>query len=69
MLEKQPDMAVVAEAADGRDSIRMAEEQSPDVVIMVIALPNLIGIEASRRILASNPRTSVFMLSIGAAWP
>src|SRR5690348_7898623 len=34
LLEKQPDMAVVGEAADGRDSIRLAEEQSPDVVIM-----------------------------------
>src|SRR5579864_5033242 len=64
LLEKQPDMAVVAEAADGRDSIRMAEEQTPDVVIMDIAMPNLNGIEATRRILAANPRTAVVMLSM-----
>ena len=64
LLEKQPDMAVVAEAADGRDSIRLAEEQSPDVVIMDIAMPNLNGIEATRRILAANPRTAVLMLSM-----
>ena len=64
LLEKQPDMAVVAEAADGRDSIRMAEEQAPDVVIMDIAMPNLNGIEATRRILAANPRTAVVMLSM-----
>ena len=64
LLEKQPDMAVVAEAADGRDSIRLAEEQSPDVVIMDIGMPNLNGIEATRRILAANPRTAVLMLSM-----
>ena len=64
LLEKQPDMAVVGEAADGRDSIRLAEEQSPDVVIMDIGMPNLNGIEATRRIMAANPRTAVLMLSM-----
>ncbi|HEY1239203.1 MAG TPA: response regulator transcription factor [Bryobacteraceae bacterium] len=64
LLEKQPDMAVVGEAADGRDSIRLAGEQSPDVVIMDIGMPNLNGIEATRRILAANPRTAVLMLSM-----
>ena len=64
LLEKQPDMSVVAEAADGRDSIRMAEEQAPDVVVMDIAMPNLNGIEATRRILAANPHTAVIMLSM-----
>ena len=64
LLEKQPDMAVVAEAADGRDSIRLAEEQLPDVVIMDIGMPNLNGIEAARRILAANPRTAIVMLSM-----
>lgn len=64
LLEKQPDMTVVGEAADGRDSIRLAEEQSPDVVIMDIGMPNLNGIEATRRILAVNPGTAVLMLSM-----
>ena len=64
LLEKQPDMSVVGEAADGRDSIRLAEEHSPDVVIMDIGMPNLNGIEATRRILAANPRTNVVMLSM-----
>jgi two-component system, NarL family, response regulator NreC len=64
LLEKQPDMTVVAEASDGRDSIRLAEEQSPDVVVMDIGMPSLSGIEATRRILAANPRTAVVMLSM-----
>ena len=64
LLEKQPDMTVVAEASDGRDSIRLAEEQSPDVVVMDIGMPSLNGIEATRRIQAANPRTAVVMLSM-----
>ena len=64
LLEKQPDMTVVAEASDGRDSIHLAEEQSPDVVVMDIGMPSLNGIEATRRILAANPRTAVVMLSM-----
>lgn len=64
LLEKQPDMTVVAEASDGRDCIRLAEEQSPDVVVMDIGMPSLNGIEATRRILAANPRTAVVMLSM-----
>ena len=64
LLEKQPDMTVVAEAADGRDSIRLAEEQSPDVIVMDIAMPNLNGIEATRRIIAAQPRTAIVILSM-----
>ena len=64
LLEKQPDMAVIAEAADGRDCVRLAEEQSPDVVIMDIAMPNMNGIEATRRIASSCPRTAVVILSM-----
>jgi DNA-binding NarL/FixJ family response regulator len=64
LLERQPDMTVVAEAADGRDSVRLAEEQSPDVVVMDIAMPNMNGIEATCRILAANPRTAVVILSM-----
>lgn len=64
LVEKQPDMAVVAEASDGRDTVRLAEEHAPDVVVMDIAMPNMNGIEATRRILAANPRTAVVILSM-----
>jgi len=64
LLEKQPDMTVVGEAADGRETVHMAEEQSPDVVVMDIAMPNMNGIEATRRIVSSNPHTAVVILSM-----
>jgi RNA polymerase sigma factor (sigma-70 family) len=64
LVEKQADMTVVGEAADGRDVLRVAEEQSPDVIIMDIAMPNMNGIEATRRILASNSHASVVILSM-----
>ena len=64
MLERQPDMAVIGEAADGRECVRLAAEQSPDVVIMDIAMPNMNGIEATRRILAASPHVAVVILSM-----
>src|ERR1051326_7084934 len=64
LVEKQPDMTVVGEAADGRDIVRLAEEQGPDGVIMDIAMPNMNGIEGTRPIVASNPRTAIVILSM-----
>ena len=64
LIEKQPDMAVVAEAADGRECVRLAAEQSPDIVMMDIAMPNMNGIEATRRVLAGNPGCAVVILSM-----
>jgi two-component system response regulator NreC len=64
LLERQPDMIVVAEAADGRESVRISAEQCPDVVVMDVAMPSMNGMEATRRILAANPRTAVLILSM-----
>lgn len=64
LLERQPDMAVVAEAADGRECVQLAEEQDPDVVLMDIAMPNMNGIEATRRITAGNSHRAVVILSM-----
>ena len=64
LLERESDMTVVAEAADGRESVRLAETESPDVVVMDLAMPNMNGMEATRRIRAANSRIGVVILSM-----
>lgn len=64
LLERQPDLKVVAEAADGRDAVRLSEEQTPDVAVLDVGMPAMNGIEATRRIIASSPRTAVVILSM-----
>ena len=63
-LEPQQDFAIVAEAADGRECVQKAEETSPDVVMMDIAMPKMNGIEATRRVLTANPAIGVVILSM-----
>jgi DNA-binding NarL/FixJ family response regulator len=64
LIEKQQDMEVVAEAADGRTAVRLAKEMLPDVVIMDISMPDLNGIEAARQIVAGAPRVKIITLSM-----
>ena len=64
LLEREADMKVVAEAADGRESVRLAEAEVPDVVVMDLAMPHMNGMEATRRILSANPRVGVVILSM-----
>jgi two-component system response regulator NreC len=64
LLEKQPDMTVAGEASDGREAVQIAEENAPDIVVMDIAMPNMNGIEATRRIIATRPATGVVILSM-----
>jgi DNA-binding NarL/FixJ family response regulator len=64
LLEREADMSVVAEAADGWESVRLAETEAPDVVLMDLAMPNMNGMEATRRILAADPRVGVVILSM-----
>lgn len=64
LLEKQPYFEVVGEADNGNQAISLAVQLMPHVVIMDITLPDMNGIEATRRILATLPNTKVIALSI-----
>jgi len=64
LLERHPDFEVVGEASDGQETIAQVQHQHPDVVIMDIAMPNLNGIEATRRIVERSPRIGVVILSM-----
>jgi DNA-binding NarL/FixJ family response regulator len=57
---------VVAEAADGEHAIRLADELLPDVVVMDLHMPGIGGIEATRRITSSSPRTHALVLTVSA---
>jgi len=64
MLEDEPTFQVVGEASDGLEAVKLAEALRPDVIVMDCALPQMNGIEASRRILAKLPDTAILMLSM-----
>ena len=64
ILSAQPDLEVVGEAAHGRDAVESALALKPDVVVMDVTMPELNGIEATRRICEALPRTRVLALSM-----
>lgn len=64
LLDKYADFAVVGRASDGPEAVRLAAELSPDMVIMDISMPGLNGIDATRKILAADPRIKVIALSM-----
>jgi DNA-binding NarL/FixJ family response regulator len=64
ILEAQPDWSVVAEANDGRETVRLALKLQPDVVILDIGMPLLNGIEATRQIVRRLPTLGVVILSM-----
>lgn len=64
LLEKQPDMEVVAEANQGRIAVELVRELTPDVVIMDVSMPDLNGIEATRQIVGEFRNVKVIALSM-----
>jgi two-component system, NarL family, response regulator NreC len=64
ILEAQPDMEIVGQAGDGREAVELAGKLHPDVAVVDVAMPELNGIEATRRIGHVSPRTRVLALSM-----
>jgi DNA-binding NarL/FixJ family response regulator len=64
VVDREPDMKVVAEAVDGREAVDLAPDSGADVLVMDVAMPGLNGIEAARQILAKKPALAVVILSM-----
>jgi DNA-binding NarL/FixJ family response regulator len=64
ILAAQSDMEIVGEAGNGREAVELAQNLKPDVVVMDVAMPELNGIEATRRVASSSPHTRVLALSM-----
>jgi two-component system response regulator NreC len=64
ILAAQPDMQIVGEAGNGREAVDLAEKLQPDLVVMDVTMPELNGIEATRRLTAAAPRARVLALSM-----
>jgi NarL family two-component system response regulator LiaR len=63
LLEREPDMEVVGEAADGEEALRLLERLKPDVGILDISMPKLSGIEVTRQIKARLPSIAILILT------
>jgi DNA-binding NarL/FixJ family response regulator len=63
ILDSEPGITVVGEAADGREAIELAMELRPDLVVMDIRMPEVDGIVATRHILQENPEARVLVLT------
>lgn len=63
LLERQPDLEIVGEAADGAEAVKLACELLPDVVVMDVRMPKLSGVEATRRIKSQCPEVTVLVLT------
>ena len=63
LLSAEPDIEVVGEAGNGRQAVKMAQELSPDVVVMDIAMPVLNGLEATTQIVSEGIPTKILILS------
>jgi DNA-binding NarL/FixJ family response regulator len=64
LLEMQPDLRVIGETSNGRETVRQAQIMRPGVLIMDIGMPELNGIEATRQVRVLCPNTQVVMLSM-----
>ena len=66
LLEQYPELAVIGEAANGREAVTMAAALSPQIVVLDVAMPILNGIEAAEQILKVNSKTGIIILTMHA---
>jgi DNA-binding NarL/FixJ family response regulator len=66
LLEKHPDLQLVAEAENGREAVRLAKKNQPHVLVMDLSMPDLNGVEATRQVLNELPGVRVLALSMHA---
>ena len=64
LLEREPDMTVVGEAADGQEANDLVRRLAPDIVVMDVMMPEMNGIEATRHIVTTFPGVRVLALSL-----
>ncbi|MEN6465292.1 MAG: response regulator transcription factor [Syntrophaceae bacterium] len=64
MIEKEPDMEVIGEAEDGRNIVKIAKKLVPDVIVMDVTMPDLNGMDATRKIVSEVPGVKVLALSM-----
>jgi DNA-binding NarL/FixJ family response regulator len=69
LLESHPDWEVVGETANGREAVEMATALAPDVVVLDVTMPELNGLEATRRIRAAVPGAEVLVLTVHESEP
>lgn len=63
LIQNEPGMEVVGEAENGSQSVKLAQKTGAHLVIMDVSMPDMNGIEATRKIIAANPHTKVIALS------
>jgi len=64
ILEDDPEIQVVGEASNGQEAVRLAAKEKPAVIVMDCAMPEMNGLEATRKILEAQPTAAILMLSM-----